>query len=309
MSQVHVGRLALIGLGHIGSSIARAAQARGLVDEIVGHARSLETRTRAMELGFVDRVTETPGEAADCADLVIICSPLSTYRAIGEAIAPHLKPGAIVSDVGSAKSCVITDLAPSLPDGVHLVPGHPLAGTEHSGPEAGFAELFDGRYCVITPVAGVDQAATEWVADFWRALGSTVEFLAPEHHDRVLAITSHVPHLIAYTIVGTATDLSEDIKEEVIRYAASGFRDFTRIAGSNPVMWRDVFLANKEATLEMLQRFTEDLTALQRAIRKGDAEMLEKRFSETRAIRRGVIMARQDDMPRPGGAVRPSEGN
>ena len=296
---VHFQRLALIGLGLIGSSIARACKEKGLVGEIVGHARSAETRSTAERLGFVDRTTETAAAAVAGADCVIICSPVGTYAKIGAEIGPDLKSGAILSDVGSVKGCVLRDLAPITPEGVHLVPGHPLAGTEQSGPEAGFSELFDGRYFILTPPADADEAAVERLAAFWRALGSMVETMAADRHDKVLAITSHLPHLIAFTIVGTAVDLAEDIKGDVIRFAATGFRDFTRIAASDPVMWRDVFLNNKDATLEIIQRFNEDLTALQRAIRRGEGDVLERRFAETRAIRRGVIEAKQDDIPAP----------
>ena len=285
--------LALIGLGLIGSSVARAAKQRGLVGTVVGHARSAETRETAMRLGFLDRVEADPAAAVVDADCVMICTPLSAYQAVAKAIAPALKPGAVVTDVGSVKGKVMRDLAPLLPDGVALVPGHPLAGTEHSGPESGFAELFDGRWCVLTPDERCPADAVERVARLWRGMGSMVEFMSAEHHDKVLAITSHLPHLIAYTIVGTAVDLEDDIKGEVIRFAATGFRDFTRIAASDPVMWRDVFLANKEPMLEMIQRFTEDLTALQRAIRKGEGDTLQDLFTRTRAIRRGVVEAKQ----------------
>lgn len=295
----HFQRLALIGLGLIGSSIAHACKEKGLVGEIVGHARSPETRATAERIGFVDRTTETAAEAVAGADCVIICAPVGTYRALGEEIGPALQQGAILSDVGSVKGCVLRDLGPITPEGVHLVPGHPLAGTEQSGPEAGFAELFEGRYCILTPADGSDERAVERLTAFWQAMGSMVEVMAAERHDRVLAITSHLPHLIAFTIVGTAVDLAEDIKGDVIRFAASGFRDFTRIAASDPVMWRDVFLNNKTATLEIIQRFTEDLTAMQKAIRRGQGDVLEKHFAETRAIRRGVVEAKQADMPTP----------
>lgn len=295
----HFQRLALIGLGLIGSSIARACKSASLVGEVVGHARSAETRAAAERLGFVDRTTETAAEAVAGADCVILCSPVGTYKPLGAEIAPALEAGAVLSDVGSVKGCVLRDLQPLIPKGVHLVPGHPLAGTEHSGPEAGFAELFSGRYVILTPPEGADLDAVDRLGGFWRAMGAMVEIMAADRHDKVLAITSHLPHLIAFTIVGTAVDLAEDIKGDVIRFAASGFRDFTRIAASDPVMWRDVFLNNKDATLEIIQRFTEDLTAMQRAIRRGQGDVLEHRFAETRAIRRGVIEAKQDDMPAP----------
>ena len=285
--------LALIGLGLIGSSVARAAKAHGLVGAVVGHAKSAETRETAMGLGYLDRVEADPAAAVADADCVMICTPLSAIPVVTRAFAPALKPGAIVTDVGSVKGSVVRDLAPLLPSGVTLVPGHPLAGTEHSGPESGFAELFEGRWCVLTPDAQTPQQAVDRVERLWRGMGSEVEIMSAEHHDKVLAITSHLPHLIAYTIVGTAVDLEDDLKGEVMRFAATGFRDFTRIAASDPVMWRDVFLANKEPMLEMIQRFTEDLTALQRAIRRGEGDTLQDLFTRTRAIRRGVIDAKQ----------------
>ncbi|MBZ0324841.1 MAG: prephenate/arogenate dehydrogenase family protein, partial [Alphaproteobacteria bacterium] len=235
-------------------------------------------------------------DAAACvagADLVIVCAPVGAYAAIAAEIAPHLAPGAILSDVGSVKQAVIRDIGPLVPDGVHFVPGHPVAGTEHSGPEAGFAELFDGRWCILTPPPGTDAGAVERLAAFWRGCGSLVEAMDAGHHDRVLAITSHLPHLIAYTIVGTATDLEDSLEAEVVKFAAGGFRDFTRIAASDPIMWRDVFLNNREAVLEILGRFSEDLSALQRAIRWGEGDKLEETFRRTRAIRRSVIEAKQ----------------
>lgn len=286
-------RLTLLGLGLIGSSVARAVKRHGLAGEIVGHARSESTRARSMELGFVDRVEADPVEAVRGADLVMICTPLGTYTSLAQAMLPGLREGAIVTDVGSVKTCVLRDLQPILPPTVHFVPGHPIAGTEHSGPDAGFAELFEGRFCILTPPEGTDATAVDRLVALWQAIGSTVEVMSAEHHDRVLAVTSHLPHLIAYTIVGTATDLEEHLKSEVIRFSASGFRDFTRIAASDPVMWRDIFLNNKEAVLEVIQRFNEDLTALQRAIRWGEGDKLEQLFTRTRAIRRGVIDARQ----------------
>jgi len=266
----------------------------GLAGQIVGCARTRATRDKALELGFVDAVSEDPGAAVRDADLVVICAPVGTYAAIAAAIAPGLKPGAILSDVGSVKQAVVRDLGPYVPEGVHLVPGHPVAGTEHSGPEAGFAELFDGRWCILTPPPGTDPEAVDLVARMWRRAGMRIEILEPRHHDMVLAITSHLPHLIAYTIVGTATDLEEHTRSEVIKFAAGGFRDFTRIAASDPVMWRDIFLNNRDAVLEMLGRFTEDLTALQRAIRWGEGDVLEDLFTRTREIRRSVIEAGQD---------------
>jgi cyclohexadieny/prephenate dehydrogenase len=287
------GRVALIGLGLIGSSLSHAMRRAGLAGHIAGTARSERTRAKAVELGLVHSIHADAGSCAKDADLVIICSPIGTYAEIGAAIAGQLKPGAILSDVGSVKQAVIRDLGPYVPDGVHFVPGHPVAGTEHSGPESGFATLFDGRWCILTPPPGTDEAAVERLAEFWRRCGSQVEIMEASHHDKVLAITSHLPHLIAYTIVGTVTDLEEATKSEVIKFSASGFRDFTRIAASDPIMWRDIFLNNREAVLEMLGRFTEDLTALQRAIRWGEGDKLEALFTRTRAIRRGIIDAKQ----------------
>jgi len=286
-------RLALIGIGLIGSSLARAAREYGLVREVVCSSRNAATRAKALELGIVDAAFADPVDAARDADLVVLCTPVGTFADLARAMAPHLKPGAIVSDVGSVKEAVVKDVGPLLPVGVHLVPAHPIAGTEFSGPEAGFATLFHGRWTILTPEAGASEEAVERVAELWRRCGSNVERMDPAHHDRVLAITSHLPHLIAYTIVGTAADLEEDTKSEVIKFSAGGFRDFTRIAASDPVMWRDIFLTNREAVLEILQRFTEDLTALQRAIRKGEGETLHEHFTKTRAIRRGIIDARQ----------------
>jgi cyclohexadieny/prephenate dehydrogenase len=286
-------RVALIGLGLIGSSLARVIKREGLADHIAGMARSQRTRDKAMELGFLRSVHDVPGKAVAGADLVVLCTPLGTYAEIGAAIRDHLSPGAILSDVGSVKQAVIRDLGPHIPDGVHLVPGHPVAGTEHSGPEAGFAELFQGRWCILTPPPGSDSTAVAKLSELWRRAGSQVEIMEAAHHDRVLAITSHLPHLIAYTIVSTATDLADATQSEVIKFSAGGFRDFTRIAASDPVMWRDVFLNNREAVLEMLGRFNEDLTALQRAIRWGEGDKLEDLFTRTRAIRRGIIDAKQ----------------
>jgi cyclohexadieny/prephenate dehydrogenase len=287
-------RLALIGVGLIGSSISHAVRRAGLVGEIVGASPTPETRKRAEELGLVTKMYADPADAVRGADLVILCSPVGTYADIAKAIGPHLEKGAIVSDVGSVKSAVVRDIAPHMPDGVHFIAGHPVAGTEQSGPDAGFAELFDGRWCILTPSEDTDKAALAKLQQFWQRLGSDVEIMSPEHHDLVLAITSHVPHLIAYNIVNTAAHLERVTDKEVIKFSAGGFRDFTRIAASDPVMWRDVFLNNKEAVLEMLGRFSEDLTALQRAIRFGEGATLEKLFTEARAIRRGVIHANQD---------------
>ncbi|HET7211431.1 MAG TPA: prephenate/arogenate dehydrogenase family protein [Methyloceanibacter sp.] len=286
--------LALIGVGLIGSSIARAARAHGAVREIVATARSEKTRQRVAELGLADKVVETNAQAVKDADLVIVCIPVGVCGTVAKEIGPHLKPGATVSDVGSVKHSVVRDMGAHLPKNIHFVPAHPVAGTEHSGPDAGFAELFEGRWCILTPPEGTDAEAVDRLAAFWRLLGAKVEIMSPEHHDIVLAITSHVPHLIAYNIVGTAADVEEVTQSEVIKFSAGGFRDFTRIAASDPVMWRDVFLNNKEAVLEMLGRFSEDLAALQRMIRWDDGEALEALFTRTRAIRRGIIEAGQD---------------
>lgn len=293
MAEPHFERVCLIGLGLIGSSLARALKRGGLVGEIVGTARTPETRAKALELGFIDRVEGDTAAAARDADLIILAAPVGANAALAEAIGPALKPGAIVTDVGSVKQAVIDAVAPHLPEGVHLVPAHPVAGTEESGPEAGFAELFEGRWCILTPPAGTDADAVARIKAMWRAVGSNVDEMEPRHHDMVLAITSHLPHLIAYTIVGTATELENTLQQEVIKFAAGGFRDFTRIAASDPVMWRDIFLANKDAVLEMLGRFDEDLTALQRAIRYGDGPALEDWFTRTRAVRRSIIKAGQ----------------
>lgn len=286
-------RVALIGLGLIGGSIAWASKRAGAAGEIVGYARSPETRDKVRELGFCDRVADTLADAVTGADLVILCVPVGAMAAVAAEIAPHLGEGATVSDVGSVKASVIEALA-GLPDHVHVVPAHPLAGTEHSGPEAGFAELFDNRYTLITPLPDGDEAATARLLAFWEALGARVEEMDPERHDLVLAVTSHAPHLIAYTMVGVADDMRRVTKSEVIKYSAAGFRDFTRIAASDPTMWRDVFMTNKDATLEILGRFTEELFALQRAIRTGDGDHLHDYFTRTRAIRRGIIEAGQD---------------
>ncbi len=287
-------RVALIGVGLIGSSIARAARAQGAVREIVATARSAATRKRVTELGLADQVLESNAAAAAGADLVIACVPVGACGDIAREIAPRLKRGAVVSDVGSVKAAIVRDMAPHLPAGVHFVPAHPVAGTEHSGPDAGFAELFVGRWCILTPPPGTDAAAVERLAAFWRLLGANVETMPPEHHDLVLAITSHLPHLIAYTIVGTADELAEVTRSEVLKFSAGGFRDFTRIAASDPTMWRDVFLANKDAVLEMLGTFNEDLAKLTRAIRRGDGDALFEHFSRTRAIRRGIVELGQD---------------
>lgn len=287
-------RIALIGIGLIGSSLAHVIRKKKLAGEITGYARSEVTRAKALELGLVDQIYTTAADAVAGADLVILCSPVGTYGELAAEIAPVLKPGAILTDVGSVKGAVVKDMLPHVPAGVHFIPGHPIAGTEQSGPESGFAELFINRWCILTPLPESDSAAVERLADFWRACGSNVEMMTPEHHDLVLAITSHLPHLIAYNIVSTAADLEEVTSSEVIKYSAGGFRDFTRIAASDPTMWRDVFLNNKDAVLEMLGRFSEDLSVLQRAIRWGDGETLFNLFSRSRQIRRGIIAAGQD---------------
>ncbi len=286
-------KVALIGIGLIGSSLSLAMQDRGLAGKIVGSARTAETRKTALDLGLVQEAFADPAEAVADADLVVLATPVGANAAIAEAIAPALRDGAIVTDVGSVKLAVIRDVGPHIPSGVHLVPGHPVAGSEHSGPASGFAELFENRYCILTPPPAADQRAVERVAALWEACGSRVKIMQAAHHDKVLATTSHLPHLLAYTIVGTATALETSEKDEVIRYSAGGFRDFTRIAASDPVMWRDVFLNNRDAVLEMLQRFNEDLTALQRAIRWGEGDFLEDYFTKTRAIRRSIVEAGQ----------------
>ena len=287
-------KIALIGLGLIGSSISHGTRRRGLAKHIAGSARTAETCKTALRIGIVDSVYEDPCEAVKDADLVILCVPVGACGAVAKTIAGSLKPGAIVTDVGSVKGSVVTDVAPHIPAGVHFVPGHPIAGTEQSGPESGFAELFDDRWCILTPPEGCDPEAAERLKLYWEQLGSQVEIMTPAHHDMVLAITSHLPHLIAYNIVNTADQLERVADAEVIKFSAGGFRDFTRIAASDPTMWRDVFLNNKEAVLEMLGRFSEDLTNLQRAIRYGDGDTLFELFTDARRIRHGIIEAGQD---------------
>jgi len=286
-------QLTLIGVGLIGSSIARATRRGGLAGRIVACDRDPAVRAKCLDLGLSDSVEADPAVAVADSDLVMLCVPTGANAAVAQAMAPGLAPDAIVSDVGSVKQAVIRDVGPLLPEGVHFVPGHPIAGTEFSGPEAGFAEIFEGRYCILTPPPGTDEGAVERVRTLWAAFGAKVEQLDAGYHDKVLAITSHLPHLIAYTIVGTAAGLEESERSEVVKYSAGGFRDFTRIAASDPIMWRDVFLNNREAVLEMLQRFSEDLTALQRAIRWGEGEVLEQRFRSTREIRRSIVEQRQ----------------
>ncbi len=293
MSQVY-DKVALIGLGLIASSMFWAIKRDGLAGEVVGYARSQETRDTAREIGLCDRVVDSAAEAVKDADLVVLCVPVGAMGAVAQEIGPVLKPGATVSDVGSVKRSVIDAVAPHLPQGVHFVPAHPLAGTEHSGPRSGFATLFKNRWCLIVPQEGSDRDAVGRVEALWQGMGAYTDEMDADHHDLVLAVTSHTPHLIAYTMVGVADDLRRVTDSEVIKYSAAGFRDFTRIAASDPVMWRDVFLNNKEATLEILGRFTEELFALQRAIRTGDGEHLQEYFTHTRAIRRGIIEAGQD---------------
>lgn len=294
----HFERVALIGLGLIGGSLGHAMKRGGLAGHVAGYARSEATRARALEIGFIDSAHASAAEAVKDADLVVVCTPVGALGAVAAEIEPHLKKSAILTDVGSVKLAVIRDMGPHVPEGVHFIPGHPIAGTEQSGPDAGFAELFDGRWCILTPVPGTDQDAIDRLSAFWTACGSKVDVMEPKHHDLVLAIVSHLPHIIAYNIVGTASDLETVTQSEVIKYSASGFRDFTRLAASDPTMWRDVCLNNKEPILEMLARFSEDLTALQRAIRWGDGDKLFDLFTRTRAIRRSIVDAGQDtDVP------------
>jgi cyclohexadieny/prephenate dehydrogenase len=294
MTGVIFRRLALIGIGLIGGSIALAARRAGVVEHVAISSRTAKTLARAEELRLGDSYYADAADAVEDADCVILCSPVGAYAAIAAGIEDALKPGAVVSDVGSVKAAVVAAIGPHIPKGVHFVPAHPVAGTEYSGPDAGFAELFQNRWCILTPPPGSDRGAVEHTRAFWQALGANVEIMTPEHHDLVLAITSHVPHLIAYNIVGTAAELETVTQSEVMKFSAGGFRDFTRIAASDPTMWRDVFLNNKQAVLEMLGRFNEDLTALQRMIRNGDGDGLFELFTRTRAIRRGIIAAGQE---------------
>ncbi|MEM7320394.1 MAG: prephenate/arogenate dehydrogenase family protein [Pseudomonadota bacterium] len=293
MSRVYE-RVALIGLGLIASSMFWAIRRAGLVDEVTGYARSKETRDTARRIGLCDRVCDSAAEAVDGADLVVLCVPVGAMEAVAQDISAALKPGATLTDVGSVKRHVVDTVRPHVPKGVHFVPSHPLAGTEHSGPESGFAELFDNRWCLLVPADDTDADAVDRLRRFWEGLGSNVDQMDADHHDLVLAVTSHVPHVIAYTMVGVADDLRRVTDSEVVKYSAAGFRDFTRIAASDPTMWRDVFLTNKDATLEILGRFTEELFALQRAIRTGDGDHLFDYFTRTRDIRRGIIEAGQD---------------
>jgi cyclohexadieny/prephenate dehydrogenase len=294
MSNASLKRLALVGAGLIGSSIARAAREYDAAHSIVIYDSAPEVRARVRELAFADAVADNIADAVTVADLVVICTPVGACGDVAKLIAPHLKAGAIVSDVGSVKDAVVAAVAPHLPPHVHFVPAHPIAGTEYSGPDAGFATLFCNRWCILTPPTGADAHAVDTLDAFWTRIGAKVERMSPAHHDRVLALTSHLPHLIAYNIVGTADDFGEQTRSEVIKFSASGFRDFTRIASSDPIMWRDIFLNNREAVLEMLGRFNEDLSALQKMIRLGDGEGLFEFFTRTRAIRRSIIEQGQD---------------
>ncbi len=298
-------RVAFVGLGLIASSMAHAIRRAGLAEAMTGTARSAETRATAREMGLVDHVCDTAAEAVAGADLVVLCVPMGAMEALAREIAPHLAPGATLTDVGSVKQSVFDAVAPHLPGHVHFIPGHPIAGTEQSGPRAGFADLFVNRWCILTPPEGHDAAALDRLTRLWQGMGANVDLMDAAHHDLVLAVTSHTPHLIAYTMVGVADDLRRVTDSEVIKYSAAGFRDFTRIAASDPVMWRDVFLTNREATLEILGRFTEELFVLQRAIRQGDGAHLQAYFSRTRAIRRGIIEAGQDTDAPDFGRIKP----
>lgn len=294
MDEVLFRRLALIGVGLIGSSLARLCRVRGdIAAEVVATARTSTTRKKVLELGLADKVFDSITETVTEADCVVLCTPVGSYGKIASEIGLALSHGAILTDVGSTKQSVIRDVGPFVPAGVHFVPGHPIAGTEHSGPEAGFADLFKGRYAILTPPPGTDETAVEKVSELWRRAGSIVEIMEPAHHDRVMAIVSHLPHLIAFTICGTADDLEHQSMNDVLRFAASGFRDFTRIAASDPVMWRDIFLNNREALLEMTQRFVEDMTAMARAVRWGEAEYIVDKIERGRRIRRNLIALKQ----------------
>ena len=287
-------KVALIGLGLIGSSLSHIMRRENLAKAISGHARSAETRDRAMQLGLADTMHEDAADAVRDADLVVLCVPVGACGPVAKAISAALKPGAIVTDVGSVKAAVISAVSAHIPDNVHFVPGHPIAGTEYSGPDSGFASLFENRWCILTPLSGTDDGATARLTAFWQACGSDVDIMDADHHDRVLSITSHLPQLIAFNIVTTAADLEEVTQQEVIKYSAGGFRDFTRLAASDPTMWRDVYLNNKQAVLELLGRFSEDMSALQRAIRWGDGDMLFDTFTRARGIRQRIIEAGQD---------------
>ena len=287
-------RVALIGIGLIGSSLSHIMRREAISAHIAGYARTARTRDKAVELGLVDSIHASAAEAVAGADLVILCVPVGVCGAVAAEIAAHLKPGAILTDAGSVKAAVVRDVGPHVPANVQFIPGHPIAGTEHSGPESGFAELFTNRWCILTPPAHADPEAVKKLTSFWQACGANVDIMDADHHDKVLAITSHLPHLIAYNIVATAADVESVTESEVIKYSAAGFRDFTRLAASDPTMWRDVFLNNKEAVLEMLGRFSEDLSALQRAIRWSDGQMLFDLFARSRQVRRSIIEAGQD---------------
>ena len=300
-------RVVLAGLGLIGSSLGWAMRRDGIARRIVGYDRDANVRARALELGFIDEAPETATDAARGADFIILCVPPGAMGQVAAAMAPAMAPGAIVSDVGSVKGAVVASVGPHLPEGTAFVPAHPIAGTEQSGPDAGFATLFDNRWCIVTPAPGAPRRAVARVREFWERCGARVDEMTPEHHDLVLAVTSHTPHLIAYTMVGVADDMQQVTETEVIKYSAAGFRDFTRIAASDPTMWRDVFLTNREATLEILGRFTEELFALQRAIRTGDGQMLFDYFTRTRAIRRGILDAGQDVAAPDFGRIRKTE--
>jgi cyclohexadieny/prephenate dehydrogenase len=291
---VHFGKLAIVGLGLIGSSILHATRRGQLADQTVGFDSSEDVRRRAKAIGFADAIADTLTDAVADADLVILCSPVGSYQQIAKDIAPHLKKGAILSDVGSVKGAVVKAVGPLVPRNMHFIPAHPIAGTEFSGPEAGFQTLFDGRWTILTPPPGTDETAVGQLKAFWQGLGSQVDVMDSSHHDLVLAITSHLPHLIAYNIVGTAHDLEAVTEGEVIKYSASGFRDFTRIAASDPTMWRDIFLNNRDAVLEVLARFDADLSILKRAVEQGDGQTLFDAFTRTRAIRRAIIDLGQD---------------
>ena len=289
-------KVALIGVGLIGSSIAHGIKDQNLAEKVSVTAQSQKTLDTVIKLGLADEATLDQKKAVSHCDLVIICAPLGSYGKIIENISSNLDPGVIISDVGSVKQSVIDDISPHISEDIHLIPAHPVAGTEHSGPNAGFAELFKDRWCIITPPPNTEQLALDKVSQFWSALGANIEIMSPNRHDMIMAMTSHLPHLIAYTIVGTASDLEKSLTNEVIKFSAGGFRDFTRIAASDPTMWRDVFLNNREAVLEMLQRFSEDITALQRSIRWGEGDKLFDLFSRTREVRRAVIDAKQEKM-------------
>ena len=293
MSTPQFSRICIIGIGLIGASLAHVIRRHGLAGHLAVCDTNAEHRRRALDLGLADSVHEHAADAAAGSDLVVVAAPIGAFARIGEAMKPALKPGMIVTDTGSSKRSVLRDLGPFIPDGVHFVPGHPIAGTEHSGPDSGFPELFVGRWCILTPPPGTDHAVVEKVAGLWRTAGSMIEIMEPGHHDQVLAITSHLPHLIAFTICGTAGDLEDVLQQEVIKFSASGFRDFTRIAASDPIMWRDIFLNNRDALLEVAGRMQEDLARLQRAIRWGEGEEIEKLIRQTREIRRQLIEAKQ----------------